>query len=293
MSNSMLFYKNIEALSRETHAKLKIEATNKYDFAADHYWVPLAGVEFFRAAENFPVVFLNEGDNFVPIALLGLEPTQNLFVDEKSLWREATYIPAFIRRYPFVLASTGKDAEEQLTVCLDRDYIGFNDKNGEALFDGKGEATEFLNNAMVFLSNYNNDMALTQEFVKILQDKKLLESKTVTITSGSGEKFDVQNVYIINEEAFRALEGDVLAELNRKGMLGWVFAHLMSLNNFPQLFDLFLKAKDGHKEESSKVEATKEVLSNKPLPKSSTTKNKSNAKPAGNARARARALKSK
>lgn len=244
MSNSMLYYKNIEALSRDAHAKLKLEATNNFGFAADHYWAPLAGIEFFRAAEHFPVVFLNEGDNFVPIALLGLEADKNLFVDEKSLWLEGAYVPAFIRRYPFVLAGSGKEGDDQLTVCLDRDYAGFNEKKGEALFDDKGAPTEFLNNAMAFLSNFNNDMTNTQAFVKILQDKKLLESKTVTITHQDGEKFDVQNVFIINEEAFRVLDGKTLVELNQKGMLGWVFAHLASLNNFPRLFDLFLKEKD-------------------------------------------------
>lgn len=242
MSNSMLFYKNIEALSRETHAKLKLEATNDLSFVAENYWVPLAGVEFFRAADHFPVVFLKEGEEFVPIALLGLEESRNLFVMNDSSWKEGAYIPAFIRRYPFVLAGTNQK-DEQLTVCLDRDYSGFNEKSGEALFDEKGEPTEFLNNVISFLSNYNVDMVRTQDFVKILKAHNLLESKTVTITSNNDEKFDVQNVYIIDEEAFSKLDGETLVTLNQQGMLGWVFAHLVSLNNFPMLFDMFRKAK--------------------------------------------------
>lgn len=241
MSNSMLFYKNVEALSNKTHATLKIKPTDTLAFAANHYWVPIAGIEFFRAAENFPVVFLKEGDQFIPIALLGLAESQNLFITEQSTWQEGAYIPAFIRRYPFVLAETGQK-DDQLTVCLDRDYMGFNDKEGDALFTEKGEPSEMLQNVISFLSNYNADMARTQEFVKILQERDLLESKTVTITSGD-EKFDVQNVYIINEEAFMKLDGKTLETLNKQGMLGWVFAHLLSLNNFPALFTLFKSAK--------------------------------------------------
>lgn len=238
----MLFYKNIEALSRETHAKLKLEATNDLSFVAENYWVPLAGVEFFRAADHFPVVFLKEGEEFVPIALLGLEESRNLFVMNDSTWKEGAYIPAFIRRYPFVLAGTNQK-DEQLTVCLDRDYSGFNEKGGEALFDEKGEPTEFLNNVISFLSNYNVDMVRTQDFVNILKTHNLLESKTVTITNSNDEKFDVQNVYIIDEEAFSKLDGETLVTLNQQGMLGWVFAHLVSLNNFPMLFDMFRKVK--------------------------------------------------
>ena len=238
----MLFYKSVEALSRDLHAQLKLDATNDLSFSANSYWVPVAGVEFFRAADHFPVVFLKENEDFIPIALLGLEESQNLFVTEDSSWLEGAYIPAFIRRYPFVLAGSSQN-DEQLTVCLDRDYSGFNETKGEALFNEKGEPTEFLNNVMSFLSNYNADMTRTQEFATILKEKNLLESKTVTITSNNDEKFDVQNVYILNEEAFSKLDGETLVLLNQKGMLGWVFAHLASLNNFPALFDLFRKKK--------------------------------------------------
>lgn len=242
MSNSMLFYKNVEALSRDLHANLKLDATNNLSFAAHNYWVPVAGVEFFRAADHFPVVFLKEGDDFVPIALLGLEESQNLFITQDASWREGVYIPAFIRRYPFVLAG-GSQNDTELTVCLDRNYKGFNEKTGEALLNDAGEPTEFLNNVITFLSNYNVDMTRTQEFVTILKEHNLLESKTVTITRNHDEKFDVQNVYIIDEESFSKLDGETLVTLNQKGMLGWVFAHLASLNNFPALFDLFRTAK--------------------------------------------------
>ncbi len=253
MSNNMLFYREIEALSRELHADLKLEPLNKYDFVKEMYWAPLAGTEFFEAAKNYPVVFLKNDENFIPIALLGLQDQQNLFVEDNGDWPEEIYIPAFIRRYPFVLAETGKD-DEQLTVCIDKQYAGFNQKKGQELFTKEGENSKYLENILNFLMNYNADMQRTRDFVGVLLEKELLESKVVTIEDGKGETFDVHNIYLIDEAKFREVDAATLEQLNNMGMLGWVFAHFYSMNNFPMLYDLF-KKRNAVKKASAKTAA--------------------------------------
>lgn len=244
MSKSMLFYKKIEALSAKLHSKLKLDKTNKYGFASHSYWVPLAGIEFLSAGKNYPVIFLQEGDHFIPSALLGLKDGQNLFVDSNGDWEASSYIPAFVRRYPFVLAK-GTPESEELTVCLDLESPQWTEaKDAQALFTESGDKSPFLEGILQFLSAYHADMARTQEFSDILQREELLSSQTVTITGERGQTFDVQNVYIIDEKKWMGLSGDLLAELNQKGMLAWVYAHLFSLNNFPGIYDRFLQKKE-------------------------------------------------
>lgn len=242
MANSIFFYKNVEPLSKEIHVDLKLQPTKQYNFALKNHCVPLAGIEFFSASTKYPVIFLKEGESYIPVALTGLEEDKNLFIDATGKWEEDAYIPAFIRRYPFILAETG--GEDQLTVCIDVDYEGWDKKKGEALFTKEGENTPFLENALSLLSSYNVDMKRTQEFVKVLAEKNLFESKNVTIQSPDGETFAVQNVYIVDEAKFMGLDGETLHTLNKQGMLGWVFAHLVSLNNFPALFERFRNVRE-------------------------------------------------
>ncbi|MEN3929981.1 SapC family protein [Microvirga sp. W0021] len=237
MSTIMLLYKEAVGLSRETHAKKKLKTENDFSFAAGVHWMPVAGAEFYAAARNYPIVFVEENKEFRPILLLGLEVGHNEFVDKDNHWKANTYLPAFVRRYPFVLAETdGKNNE--FAVAIDPTYSGWSETEGRELFNEDGTNSPFLDEMMQFMNSFTAEMQRTAEFVKELDRLKLLIKKSADIRSADGQLFQVQDLYMVDEEAFSKISGDELEKLNKSGQLGWVFAHLMSLANLPNLFDL-------------------------------------------------------
>ncbi|HDY97414.1 MAG TPA: SapC family protein [Pseudomonas sabulinigri] len=235
--STLLLYKEIKALNRDQHKALKMNAGKGCEFAAGTHIVPLAGLEFFQAARSYPILFVGEGEQLSPIALLGLKEGLNSFVDDSGQWRSNTYVPAFIRRYPFVLAQSEND---EFTVCFDEAYAGWNETEGRELFSETGENSEYLNEMIQFLQNFTAEMHRTRELVSVLQELELLESRTLKLSHVSGETFVLKDFHAVNEERFLALSDEQVLRLNKAGFLGWVYAHLMSLGNSNLLFEHYL-----------------------------------------------------
>ncbi len=124
------FTKNVAVLDREKHSTLRIKPTGDHHFAAKAHAIPLVAAEYVDAGREYPIVFARTTDGkLISFALTGARQDENLYLDANGLW-DARYIPAFVRRYPFVFAETGP---EQLTVCIDESFPGFNDTEGETL----------------------------------------------------------------------------------------------------------------------------------------------------------------
>jgi hypothetical protein len=195
--------------------------------------VILAGVEFTEAAKEYPIVFAKAGDNVVPVALLGLRNEENLFVDDKGKW-DARYIPAFVRRYPFVLAETGDQGQRM--VCVDESYPGFNKDDGEPLFEND-EPTRLLKQAIEFLEEYQRQYLRTERFVKRLQDNDLLMSLNARIDMVDGKQFSLSGLLAVDEKKLLALPDDKALELFRSGELAWLYCHLTSLGTLARMVD--------------------------------------------------------
>jgi len=247
MSKTMLLYRNVRALSRDEHKGLRLAAADGFEFAAHTHWLPVAGVEFYQASRSYPIVFASEGqgndEKITAILLTGLERDSNDYVSNDMQWKRDTYIPAFIRRYPFVLAGT-PDNTREFTVCFDATFPGFNNKEGSLLFNEDGSETELLKNAVQFLNGFNNDLQRTNQFVAELRKLKLLEKRSADVRSAGGALFQIQDFLVVNEERFSKLTGSQLSHLHKNGYLGWIYAHLMSLANLPVLLELHMAKKN-------------------------------------------------
>ncbi|MGY0504252.1 SapC family protein [Luteimonas sp. e5] len=231
----LLIYERPVQLNRVAHRNHRIVAREAdYSFAAELNSVPLACVEFARAAREYPIVFAGaSADAVVPAALLGLRAGQNLMVDASGAWRENAYIPAFLRRYPFVLAEHQQDDETDFTVCLDAAFDGFREggEEGAPLFDEDGQDSPLLTNALQFLQEYQTHLARTTEFCKVLSDRDLLVSRQVNIQSANGETSSLDGFFVVDEDKLRELKGKPALDLLKSGHLGWIYAHLLSLGN--------------------------------------------------------------
>lgn len=237
MPKTLLFYDKPVPLSRDVHrgARFK-QLTGDFGFARSTNSIPLAGIEFAAAARDYPVVFsaANAG-NILPVALVGLSRDENYFVDGNGQWQGA-YVPAFVRRYPFVLAE--KDGKE-FTVCVDEGYPGFNAQDGEALFDADGQERPFLKNTLQFLGEFQGRMRQTQEFIGRLSEWGLLKPQVIRVTPKGGQASVMQGLQVVDEQRLLKLEAAHVEALFRSGELGWIYAHLISLANVQRLSERF------------------------------------------------------
>lgn len=236
----MLLYKQIQALNRDEHKALQLRQADNCAFAANTHLVPLAGLEFYQAARHYPIVFIGEGDKAAPIALLGLQEGQNTYVDAAGQWASNQYVPAFVRRYPFVLAQSG---EEDFTVCIDSEYAGWNKEEGQRLFNEDGANSEYLDEMIRFLNNFTSEMERTRTFVARLDELGLLVTRSFQLNHVNGESFVLRDFLAVDEEKFTQLTDEQVLALHKDGFLGWIYAHLMSLGNVNQLFERHLAAR--------------------------------------------------
>ena len=229
-----LYYEKPVLLDRERHKRLRVRTSSGFAFARKANSVYLAGVEFNEAMKEYAIVFTRVGAaRIVPVAMLGLRARENLFVDDDARWL-AQYVPAFVRRYPFVLAQLGG---EQLGVCIDEAYQGFNQNEGEALFDEKGANTPFLANAVEFLQRYQAEFARTEVFCRRLEQAGLLKEMNAQAQTSDGRSFTVNGIYVVDEPKLMALPDAVALSLFRSGELHLVSMHLASLSNMKTLVD--------------------------------------------------------
>ncbi len=228
----LLFYQRPVALNREAHRAFRIRrSVARYEFASGTNSLPLVGAEFPRAALEYPIVFAGQlAAQCLPAALLGLRDAQNLFVGADGGWLDGAYIPAFARRYPFVLADAGAGAAAPYTVCIDEAFDGIGPgQDGEALFDEQGEPARFLREALDFLRDYQQQLQATQAFVHSLAERELLVQRSLQMTTPDGEALRLDGFFVVDEQRLRELDDATAAAWFRNGYLGWIHAHLMSL----------------------------------------------------------------
>ena len=158
-------YQNPIFLNSVAHRSMKVAPVSNFSFSRGLNSVVIVGQEFLEAAKFYPVVFTKAQDqDVIPVALLGLRNNENLFVDAGGRWREGCYVPAFFRRYPFILASNvGQDGS--FAVCIDAAYDGIGKENGMALFDARGNQTEEFRRVVEFLRNYQAQHENTKNFI--------------------------------------------------------------------------------------------------------------------------------
>jgi hypothetical protein len=233
-ANLPLFYKKIVPLSRERHGDLYVKPVEGYGFARETNSLFIAAIEFPRVMREYPIVFGQTGEQSVfPVVLLGLKSNQNLFVDGAGAWT-GDYIPAYVRRYPFILAAGGNGGS--FTVCVDESYPGFNrNKEGQRLFDEGGGESELLKRSVEFLKEYQTHIQLTNRFCEKLKELDLLEPMQANIELKSGEKVSMRGFSCVTRDRLKKLDAGVLAELVKSDHMELICAHLLSLNNLDAL----------------------------------------------------------
>lgn len=229
MPKQLLIYKKAVPVTVKQHGDVSIKAGTDFGFAKEVNSVPLLASEFDLASGEYAIVFSGEGGDVMPAVLLGIRDHEILYVDDAGAWN-AKYIPAFVRRYPFVFSTEDKHT---FNLCIDEDFAGVNRKGlGERLFDAGGERTQYLQNVLSFLQAYQAQFEATRAFCRRLRDLDLLEATQAQFVLRSGQRLSLGGFMNVNRNRLRALPGDVLAGLAASGDLDLIYAHLHSQRNF-------------------------------------------------------------
>lgn len=229
-----LFYQDLVPLNSQQHANWKTRSTDRATWLVGVNSVPLTVEEFPQAQRHFPIIF-TAGDNPVPLALMGMNEGVNVFVDDEGAVSTPVYIPAYARRYPFMLAKLRPDTDE-LSLCVDptSDLVGEFDE-GQALFTGN-EPTETTKDMLKFCENFEIAGTKTGNFVNELKKHNLFMDGELNIDTGDGRPFNYRGFQMIDENKLRDVRGDVLRQWNQNGMLPLIYAHLFSLELVRDIF---------------------------------------------------------
>ncbi len=254
MATQLLIYETATPVSYGRHGEWSVEVGTDYSFSRGVNSVPLMSVEVLNAAAEYAVVFGGTGDIVMPAVILGMRGDENLYLTGEGGW-QAKYIPAFLRRYPFVFSSP--DEGKTFTLCIDEKFPGFNQKGrGERLFTSERKPTPYVENVLKFLQQYQAEFRRTQAFCKKLKDLNVLEPMQAQFNLESGERMFLTGFSAVNRARLKTLAADALADLTKSDELELIYAHLLSMRNFSGMRDRFAKAPAGQKAEAARVVET-------------------------------------
>ncbi len=234
-NNLPLLFNDLAPLSSVEHGDWKARRSETAPFLAKQHAIPVTVDEFAMAQRYYPIIF-SAGPEPVPLALMGLNEGVNTYVDEEGKLIDQVYVPAYVRRYPFLLAKLRQDAEE-LSLCFDPSAGAIGPfEDGEPLFED-GKPSQAVQSILQFCEQFEQAGQRTGAFMKELIDQKLLMDGEVSIQmDGRDQPFVYRGFQMINEDKLRDMRGDSLRKMMKSGLLPLVHAHLFSLSLMREIF---------------------------------------------------------
>jgi hypothetical protein len=234
--NLPLFYKALEPLNATQHSKMKVRQIQAAPEFGTTHAIPVTVDEFALVQRHYPIVF-SMGESPVPIALMGLNEGVNVFLDAEGKAQDPSlYIPAYIRRYPFLLARLRPDSDE-LSLCFDPTSGAVGEfEDGEPLFDGD-QPSATTKAILEFCEQFEAAGQRTALFLEEIKTSDLLMEGEVAIQpQGYDQPFVYRGFRMVDEEKLRDLRGDELRKLTQSGLLPLIYAHLFSLSQTREVF---------------------------------------------------------
>jgi len=196
--------------------------------------VALNHKEVAETSKYYPLFFVKDGENFSPIALLGVDTNHNLFVSKNGEWVKGKYIPTLVRLYPFVFTKTDKSDENSVSIAYDKDFDGLN-SGGERFLNDDASLTEFGSRVMKFSEDTFSALNQTRQMLSVITGLNLLEQVDITLGKDSEKEKKISGLFQINPKKLNDLNDENLLKLTKSGTLHMIYNHLDSLTNFDNL----------------------------------------------------------
>lgn len=232
-----LFYRRPVALSPVRHMATAFPGIADYGFARKSNSVPLSLVELSLAVRHYPIVFAGTKPA-IPVAILGIDAAVNLFVDADGKWLEGAYVPAYVRRYPFIFIED--EARKEFVLGIDEAADGVTDGDANRLF-WNGKPTTLVEKALAFCSEYQANVNATHEFCAALEAELLLIEKEADFALKSGRKARLSGFRIVDKSRFDKMSAKKFLDFRKRGWLHPIYLHLVATANWANLLDLAAK----------------------------------------------------
>ena len=235
MASQMLIYESAVPVSSARHGRWSVEVGGDYGFSKNVNSVPLMAIEIQKAAAEYAVVFSGAGEAMTPAVILGMRGNENLYLTMRGEW-QAKYIPAFVRRYPFVFSRSADGST--FVLCIDESFRGCNQHGrGERLFTDESKPTPYVDGVLKFLEQYQIEFRRTQSFCEKLRELGLLEPMRAEGNLGSGERLSLTGFMAVNRARLKALPAEALSDLVNNDALELLYLHLHSMRNFSEMMN--------------------------------------------------------
>lgn len=243
VSGNVLFYKKPEPLSQQAHGTLGVRQIEQpFGFLRQAHAVPVTVTEFGMASVCYPIIFV--GNDRTPIAVMGIRQGQNLYVTDDGRTEPDAYVPAFVRRYPFVFAADQE--QDQLLLCIDREAPMVTNQPEVAFFEGD-QPSKFTQDAIEFCKEFERQRRATQQFVELAKKHNLFEEKSISFQPRDpqgnevGPAQKIADYFAISEQRLNELPNEAFIEMKQGGGLGACYAHMVSLLNWPRTIQRALR----------------------------------------------------
>jgi len=225
-------FKQLENVTLEAHKELGVKLATDFSQSKELTSAPITANEYYEACKHYPILFAKEANGtWFSLALLGVEKT-NTFIDEENQWRKNCYIPAFVNRYPFLFL----EQEGKLLLTVDTtQQIKKSDAGENYFFEEDGKYSVFLKKLVEALTQTQNFNLLTQDFIKTLDELRILEESGISGKTAEGKEFSVGGFFIVKEEKLAKLTQKAQAKLCKKGYTQLLTAHIISVSNIQKL----------------------------------------------------------
>ena len=230
VTGNMFLFQQPELVSREQHGSLGVSAVEKrYDFCSKVRAIPITVSEIPAAIKDYPVIFASL-ENMLPLAVVGLVDDENLFVDDKGQWEAFRYIPGYIRRYPFGVATeTGGD---RFAVVVDRAFEGLKDGGEQKLFNGE-EPSQLTQSAIDFCRTYEEDRMRTVDFGNRVKELNIVKGQSAQFTPvGENDPKTFAEYLGVDEQGLKEIAQDKFIELRDTTLLPLLYAMVISMGNW-------------------------------------------------------------
>lgn len=234
-ANLPLFYKKPTPLDAKAHAKMGLKKNFGFEFTTGINAVPVNLIEMPQICHYYPIAFSPDG-NATPVAILGLRDNENLFLHSDNSWEPNTYIPAYIRRYPFIFSEMPDN--EQLTLCVDMNEKIVGENLDQPFFGDDGKPSDLANNALEFCKSYHAAAQQTIAFSRALAEADILVDREAQINVSGNKRINFSGFKIIDEKKLGELDDKTFLEFRKQGWLPFIYAHLFSGAQWQRLTSL-------------------------------------------------------